>query len=92
MATIQLLLAAEGSQPRPALIFRGAGRVKKREEHLYHPDVSVHFQGNAWLDEHVLEEWRTDVLAPFLRDERKGCQTVLFLENLKPQISPEFKR
>jgi hypothetical protein len=34
-ASLQVCLRARGSQPRPAIIFRGAGRVLKSERPLY---------------------------------------------------------
>jgi hypothetical protein len=92
LATIQLVFAADGTQPKPTVIFRGAGKAKKREQHLYHPDVHVCFQANAWLDTATAMEWADSVLAPFLRDERHNAPTLLILDNLKAQVCDEFKQ
>ena len=38
---------------KPALIFRGKGRVATEEKEKYHKRVDVYFQQNAWMDEEI---------------------------------------
>jgi len=38
---------------KPALIFRGKGRVANEEKEKYDKRVDVYFQQNAWMDEEI---------------------------------------
>ena len=38
---------------KPALIFRGKGRVATEEKEKYDKKVDVYFQQNAWMDEEI---------------------------------------
>ena len=44
-------------QQRPAIVFRGQGRVSQAERDGYHQDVDVYWQPNAWVDSTVANEW-----------------------------------
>ena len=53
-ATLQLCFGADGEQNvKPALIFRGKGRVATEEKEKYDKRVDVYFQQNARMDEEI---------------------------------------
>ena len=53
-ATLQLCIGADGEQNvKPALIFRGNGRVATEEKEKYDKRIDVYFQQNAWMDEEI---------------------------------------
>ena len=51
---MQIVTHAEGEQPRIAIIFRGQGiRISLDEKIVWHQDVDVYWQCNAWADTKV---------------------------------------
>ena len=64
-ATLQLCIGADGEQNvKPALIFRGKGRVATEEKEKYDKRVDVYFQQNAWMDEEINMQWVQGTLIP----------------------------
>lgn len=89
-ATLQLCFRPSGVQPKPAIIFRGQGRVKDEEKRQWDRRVDVYFQQNAWLDDRVAIEWTTRTLANAVADFDE--EFMLFCDNLVSQISADFKQ
>jgi hypothetical protein len=82
-------------QPRPALIFRGQGRVPQREKDAYSSEVDVYFQDKAWLDRNLAEQWALETWGAFIKaQEAAGVlprrSMMLFLDNLDSQKTTEF--
>ena len=88
-ATLQLCIRADGEQNvKPALIFRGKGRVAMAEKGKYDKRVDVYFQQNAWMDEEINMQWVQGTLIPGIG---KGSdEKVLFADNVGFQQSKEF--
>ena len=88
-ATLQLCIRADGEQNvKPALIFRGKGRVAMAEKGKYDKGVDVYFQQNAWMDEEINMQWVQGTLIPGIG---KGSdEKVLFADNVGFQQSKEF--
>ena len=60
--TLQLGIGADGEQNvKPALIFRGKGRVATEEKEKYHKRVDVYFQQNARMDEEINMQSRAHI-------------------------------
>ena len=49
---------------KPALIFRGKGRVATEEKEKYDKRVDVYFQQNARMDEEINMQWVQGTLIP----------------------------
>ena len=88
-ATLQLCIRADGEKNvKPALIFRGKGRVAMAEKGKYDKRVDVYFQQNAWMDEEINMQWVQGTLIPGIG---KGSdEKVLFADNVGFQQSKEF--
>ena len=81
----------EGSQPKMAIIFRGQGkRLTEVEKKLWHPDIDVYFQKNAWADTAFCAKWAQHTLKPAAADDG-GRPFLLFCDNLEGQTKPAFK-
>ena len=98
-ATLQLLIRAEGVQPKPCLIFRGkpthSGKRKanrENEANEYDPDVSVIWQRKAWADSDTCVEWADKHYAGFAPDDYKGENPLklLLVDNLNGQTAQPF--
>ena len=52
--TLHLVFRAEGTQPKPTIIFRGQGvRIARLERDSWDQRVNVMFQKEAWADRHT---------------------------------------
>jgi hypothetical protein len=98
--TLQLLIRAEGRQPKPCLIFRGnpspkGHHLKLREEEAKHydEDVRVMWQRKAWADTDTCVAWAETVLEECIEDdlEDKAVNMLLFCDNLNGQVAEPFK-
>ncbi|KAK3245560.1 hypothetical protein CYMTET_44876 [Cymbomonas tetramitiformis] len=56
-------------QPRPAMVFRGKGRVKQEEILAYNPNVDVYWQDNAWVDRVVAPAWAKRTMMQFAKND-----------------------
>ena len=54
---------------KPALIFRGKGRVATEEKEKYDKKVDVYFQQNAQINEEISMRWVQGTLIPGIRDD-----------------------
>ena len=94
--TLQVCLHAGGNTAQPPLtiIFRGAKKENfAREKPLYHPDVCVLFQSNAWMDREQAVMWAEDIFVPFLQQKHPGDRDILLLQDsMKAQRSGEYVR
>ena len=80
---------------RPAVIFRGKGRVPMVERAAYDPRVDVFFQENARMDTATSIVWLKKSLLRSLKGEEGVVprkQSILFADNLLAQTMDEFKR
>jgi hypothetical protein len=80
---------------RPAVVFRGKGRVPAVERAAYDPRVDVFFQENAWMDNATSIAWLKKSLLRSLKGEEGVVpreQSILFADNLHAQTTDEFKR
>ena len=69
-ATLQLCIGADGEQNvKPALIFRGKGRVATEEKEKYDKRVDVYFQQNAQINEEISMRWVQGTLIPGIRND-----------------------
>ena len=85
--TLQICFHPEGEQPKIGIIFRGMGkRISEAVKLLWHPDVDVFFQLNAWADTKFCLGWVEKTLKSVVKEH-----FVLFLDNLNCQTSDEFK-
>ena len=63
--TLQLCIGADGEQNvKPALIFRGKGRVATEEKEKYNKKVDVYFQQDVWKDEEINLQWVQGTFIP----------------------------
>ena len=71
-ATLQLCIGADGEQNvKPALIFRGKGRVATEEKEKYDKRVDVYFQQDAWMDEEIYLQWVQGTLISIWNDKEE---------------------
>jgi hypothetical protein len=101
--TLQLLIRAEGKQPKPTLIFRGAPlhdktlawRRKERELETskYDPDCRVLWQKKAWADTATNVHWVGTSFDEQIEDEHgdNGEDILLLCDNLSSQVADPFK-
>ena len=54
---------------KPALIFRGKGRVATEEKEKYDKRVDVYFQQNAWMYEEISMRWVQGTLILGIRND-----------------------
>ena len=54
---------------KPALIFRGKGRVATEEKEKYDKKVDVYFQQNTQINEEINMRWVQGTLIPGIRDD-----------------------
>jgi hypothetical protein len=88
-ATLQLCIRAEGEQNvKPALVFRGKGRVEKVEKEQYDKGVDVYVQSCAWVDEEVNMKWVRETLVPGIGKDQD--EKVIFADNVAFQQSKTF--
>ena len=71
-------MRADGKQPRIAAIFWGK-RMRPDEKAIWHPDVNVLWQENAWTDANVSVKWVSTTLKTVVENLEKH---VLFVDNL----------
>jgi hypothetical protein len=98
-ATLQLMIRAEGKQPKPVLIFRGQKHYNEGQEHwekkraeeteLYDPDVEVLWQAKSWADTDTCVEWAKGAFKDFVKDEIEGPH-LLVVDNLSAQTKDVF--
>ena len=67
-------------QPKLALVFAGKGTVYTEESHLYHRDVLVSFQRNAWVDQTVWVRYLGDLMGR--KKLPDGTVGLCFVDNL----------
>src|SRR5580692_8253063 len=72
-ATLTLYIWVNGIQQlKPKLIFHGtagpAGRILKKEQHLYSPDVTVEFNKTAYNNEELFSQWIDKEFTPAVAD------------------------
>ena len=73
-------MRADGKQPRIAAIFWGKGkRMRPDKKAIWHPDVNVLWQENAWTDANVSVKWVSTTLKTVVENLEKH---VLFVDNL----------
>lgn len=90
--TLVLCIAAEGEQPRAALIFRGQSLPRYEERRQYDPRIDVYVQKCAWMDTAVAVQWATLTFLEYRRRaKQQEHQLLLFLDNLAAHKSEEFK-
>ena len=80
---------------RPAVIFRGKGKVPAVERAAYDPRVDVFFQDNAWMDNATSIAWLKKSLLRSLKGEEGVVprdQSILFANSLHVQTTDEVKR
>ena len=88
-ATLQLCIGADGEQNvKPALIFRGKGRVATEEKEKYDKRVDVYFQQNAWMEEEINMQWVQGTLIPEIEKDKQ--EKVLLANNVGFQQSQQF--
>ena len=88
-ATLQLCIRATGSQTvKPAIVFRGKGKVSPIELSRYNKRVDVYFQEKGWMDKRINDEWTERTLIPGMIDKRK--ESVMFADNVYFQTEEEF--
>eukprot|EP00794_Sanderia_malayensis_P001546 gene1546-1709_t len=61
--------------------------LQKAEKAVYHKNVHVYWQSNAWMDRAVAGEWVRNTFAP---NVDKTVENVLFLDNLNCQVTGDF--
>ena len=96
-ATVQLSVAADGSQPRTAVIFRGQGkRISAVEKAAWDSRVDVYFQPKAWADDAFQAEFMSQTVKEFIKrreaEDEDDIEFLMFLDNLKHQTTQEFRR
>ena len=94
-ATLQLLIRAEGEQPKVTIIFRGQGvRITRQEKNSWDPRVHVMFQKKAWFDRPTSKLWDKEVFARHIeeRTDKEGVrpESIAFCDNLDAQTHPDF--
>ena len=73
-------MRADGKQPRITVIFLGKGkRMRPDEKAVWHLDVNVLWQENAWTDATVSVKWVNITLKTVVENLEKH---VLFVDNL----------
>eukprot|EP00794_Sanderia_malayensis_P014737 gene14737-16272_t len=88
-ATLQLCIKASGSQTvKPAIVFRGKGKINQQEKLQYDKDIDVYFQPSAWMDEELNLQWVRMTLIPALESDNQ--EKVLFADNVGFQLSQQF--
>ena len=70
---------------KPALIFRGKGRVATKEKEKYDKRVDVYFQQDVWMDEEINMQWVQGTLIPIIGNDKE--EKVLFADNVRFQKS-----
>ena len=70
---------------KPALIFRGKGRVATEEKEKYDKRVDVYFQQDVWMDEEMNMQWVQGTLIPIIGNDKE--EKVLFADNVRFQQS-----
>ena len=70
---------------KPALIFRGKGRVATEEKEKYDKRVDVYFQQDVWMDEEINMQWVQGTLIPIIGNDKE--EKVLFADNVRFQQS-----
>ena len=96
-ATLQLMIRAEGKQPKPVLIFRGKKHytrdcdIRKRDAETtqYDKDVEVLWQRKSWADTETCVEWAGGSFASFV-NENIGGPVLLLTDNLTAQTKTPF--
>ena len=66
---------------KPALIFRGKGRVATEEKEKYDKRVDVYFQQDVWMDEEINMQWVQGTLIPIIGNDKE--EKVLFADNVR---------
>ena len=61
---------------KPALIFRGKGRVATEEKEKYDKRVDVYFQQNAWMDEEINLQWVQGTLIPGIGNDKEEINSI----------------
>ena len=61
---------------KPALIFRGKGRVATEEKEKYDKRVDVYFQQNAWMDEEINLQWVQGTLIPGIGNDKEEKNSI----------------
>ena len=91
--TLQVLVSSEdNSHIRTDIIFRGKqnGRfIHPEEKKLYHPDVDVYFQANAWADLEFSLNWVEKTLKTAVQGS--DDEFLLLCDNLGCQVHTSFK-
>lgn len=89
--TLQMCFSPEDNNCRIDIIFRGSGkRIADEEKQLYHKDVDVYWQKNAWADLDFSLEWIKRTLKPAV--ENCGLEFLLICDNLGCQVKEEFQQ
>jgi len=87
--SLQICCSPEGPQPRLGVVFRTPKKcITDDESSLWHPEVDVYFQENAWVDSKVALEWVENTLKHATSHLNRF---VLFADNLNGQVGSEFK-
>ena len=73
---------------KPAIVFRGKGKIASDELAKYDKRVDVYFQDKGWMDIKTNREWTERTLMPGILDTRK--ESVLFADNVSFQTEKEF--
>ena len=88
--TLQVCMRADGKQPRITVIFLGKGkRMRPDEKAVWHLDVNVLWQENAWTDATVSVKWVNTTLKTVVENLKKH---VLLVDNLTARQTDDFKK
>ena len=90
--TLHLVFRAEGTQPKPTIIFRGQGvRISRLERESWDARVIVMFQKKAWADRKFIIDHTKNNLCPFIRANLPPeLEKVYFCDNLDSQLQQSF--
>ena len=94
MCTLQLCFSPDekGSQPRPAIIFRGKGvRISNLERAAWHTGVDVSFNEKAWATDDWCYDNISKQMAPIVPGP-KVAEALLLCDNLSGQCNDKFRK
>ena len=80
---------------RPAILFRGKGRISAVERAAYNPGVDVFFQAGAWVVTATCIAWAKQSFRCSIKVDEEAVpseRSILFVDDLHAQTTDEFKR
>ena len=90
--TLHLVFRAEGTQPKPTIIFRGQGlRIARLERESWDHRVNVMFQKKAWADRQFVLDWARMYFCPFVKENvPPELENIYFCDNLDAHLQQSF--